>query len=571
MSFKKTIEFPNSQEETTTHHSGLYIMLRLLRFVLPLMPIMLITIIMGVLGFLAAIGITVFGVISITSILHPGMYPILGEFILVARLLLVLALSRGALRYLEQYSGHYIAFRLLAFMRDRIYKALRRLAPAKTEGKSSGKLIAMVTSDVELLEVFFAHTIAPIAIGIITSLILVAFIASFSLLMGGVALVAYITIGFIIPYFTSRKSREDGRKYREDVSEINTAFLESLYGMREIMLFGQASTRMTMMEKKSLKAQQSMAKLKEHQGRTKAMSESAILIFSLLILITGAYLNLQREINFVHFLIPLVTLMSSFGPVIALSNLANSLLQTLASGERILELLDEKPQIAEVRNGSDMSAYDIDIKNISFGYGEKVVLQDVSLQASPGQIIGIMGKSGSGKSTLLKLLMRFYDASHGQINMGGTPIAQLNTSSLRQNIGYVTQETFLFNSSIEENLRIAKRDARYQEMKQACLDANIHDFIMSLPQGYSSNVGQLGDLLSGGEQQRLGLARAFLHESKIILMDEPTSNLDSLNEGIILDALKKHAIDQTIILVSHRLSTLSICDKVYQMENGKLS
>ena len=558
-------------EHTEKKYSGLGVMLRLVRFVAPLTPIMCITITMGILGFLVAIGITVFGAAGIAAILNMPVLPELKNLALIFRILAILAVSRGVLRYLEQYSGHFIAFRLLAFIRDKIYRALRKLAPAKLDGRRAGKIISIITSDVELLEVFFAHTIAPIMIGILTSVIMVLVIARFSPVLAVIALLAYFTVGLIIPYFTSRKSRDYGRAYREDVGEINNAFLESLYGMREIILFDQASERRALMDRKSEIANKSVEKLKQHQGITKAWSETAVLAFSAIMLFTGIYLYLNGTLNFTAFLISVIALMSSFGPVITLSNLSNNLLQTFASGERILSLLEEQPLVADQNNGTDLSHHDISVNNVSFAYGAKHVLENISLETGEGKIIGIQGKSGSGKSTLLKLLMRFYDVRSGEIRIGGHNIQRVNTISLRENISYVTQETYLFNTTIEENLRIANRSASMEQIIQACKFAAIHDFIQALPDGYHSKTGELGDVLSGGEQQRLGIARSFLHNSKIILLDEPTSNLDSMNENIILNSIKEHRAGRTIIIVSHRQSTLSICDKIYHMQSGRLS
>lgn len=561
----------NIMEEHEKKYNSLSVMLRLMRFTAPLIPVMCITILMGTLGFLAAIGITVFGAVGIAVVLKMPILPQLNNLTFIFWILTALAVLRGILRYLEQYSGHFTAFKLLAFVRDKIYRALRRLSPAKTDGRRAGKMISVITSDVELLEVFFAHTIAPIIIAVFTSVIMVLLIAYFSPLLASIALTAYLTIGLIIPCLTSKKSRDYGRDYREDVGEINNAFLESLYGMREIILFDQAAERKTLMDKKSDKANKSVEKLKQHQGVTKALTETAVLIFSAVMLFTGFFLHINNDLNFTEFLISVTALMSSFGPVIALSNLSNNLLQTFASGERVLSLLEEKPLVEDQKNGVDLHRYDICVKNISFSYDDKDVLSNISLEIPEGKIIGIQGKSGSGKSTLLKLLMRFYDVRSGVIEIGGYPLSQINTTSLRGSISYVTQETYLFNSTIEENLRIANRSASRDEIIRACKFAAIHDFIWSLPNQYQSKVGELGDLLSGGEQQRLGIARAFLHNSKIILLDEPTSNLDSINENIILNSLQQHRGERTIIIVSHRMSTLSICDKIYHIQSGRLS
>lgn len=549
------------------HRSGLHIMKKLVVFIKPFIGIMALTILMGSLGFLSAIGITVLGVLGILKILDFSSVLNLSSLFIVIG---VLALLRGILRYLEQSSGHYIAFKLLAFIRDKVFKALRRLAPAKLDGKESGKLISLITSDIELLEVFYAHTIAPVMIAVITSCTMLLIIGHFSLYLALITLVAYGTIGGFIPYFTSNSSRNYGRIYREQVGDINSYFLQSLRGMREIILFNEGEHRKSVILKKSSLANDSILNLKIHEGRNRAITDAAILGFSSLMLFSGIFLVSHKSLSFSGLLISLICLMSSYGPVVALSSLSNNLLQTFASGERVLDLLEERAAIDEMTQGHVIADTRITVSELDFTYGNELILNQLNLQLNTNQIIGISGKSGSGKSTLLKLLMRFYDPLSGHILFADKDIQSINTSSLRNTISYVTQDTYLFNDTIEENLRFAKRNATIDEIISACKKASIYDFIMQLPNAFQTPVGELGHTLSGGERQRLGLARAFLHPSKIILLDEPTSNLDSLNESIILQSLKKHSQDKTIILVSHRLSTLSIADKVYHLKSGRL-
>lgn len=557
-----------------TKRGGFTIMRKLLIFIAPLSPVMLITIAMGILGFLAAIFITVLGAVGISTIIGHPIRDLFKGLNLTYILLVSFAIARGVLRYLEQYSGHFIAFRLLAIIRDHVYKALRRLAPAKLDEKTSGELISIITADVEQLEVFYAHTVAPIVIGLLTSAFMAFIIYTLSPLLSLIAVLAYFLVGFLIPYATAKQFREVGRSYRRNVGEINAAFMENLHGMQEILLFGQIGNRQKVVDQKSKKANESVKKLKEHQGKAKALTETAILFMSMIMLFTGIYLTLQGNMTFEEFLISIVCLMSSFGPTVALSNLANNLLQTFASGERVLNLLEEKPLVIDNMEGDIISSPNVSIKNLDFSYSKNggKVLNRISFDVEANQIIGIVGKSGSGKSSLLKLLMRFYDADEGDIFIDKSSIKNIKTTSLRENIAYMTQSSYLFDQTIEENLRIAKRSASMEEIVEACKKSNIHDFIMTLPKQYQSKVGELGsDVLSGGERQRLGLARAFLHDSKILLLDEPTSNLDSLNEAVILASLKEHSKKKTVVLVSHRKSTLSICDKIYTFEDGRLS
>ncbi|OON96250.1 MAG: ABC transporter ATP-binding protein [Epulopiscium sp. Nele67-Bin005] len=544
------------------NRNGFTIMLKLLGLVKPFAGVMFITIFMGILGFLCAIFITVLGAVGILN----NLGIVSGNMNTLFVWLATFAIGRGVLRYLEQSSGHYIAFKLLAYIRDKVFGVLRKLAPSKTDTKESGQLISLITSDIELLEVFFAHTIAPIIIAIITSLIMLGLIGSYSPILAIIALCAYISIGAIIPYVTAKSSRESGRTYREDMGELNQYFLEALRGMPEVILFGDEQNRHDGIKNRSEILDKSTEKMRHHEGVTRAITEATLLGFSALMLFVGASLCINGSITFEGFLLSLVMLMSSYGPVVALSNLSNNLLQTLASGERVLDLLEEKPIIEEVTGGEKISTHELSAKNVSFKYADIQILDDLTITAPEGKILGICGESGCGKSTLLKLFMQFYHAESGELFIGNSSVKNINTYNLRQNIAFVTQDTYLFDQTIEDNLRVAKNNATEEELIDACKNASIYTFIQTLPNGFKTKVGELGDGLSGGERQRLGIARAFLHDSPIILLDEPTSNLDSLNESIILTAIKRASKNKTIILVSHRQSTMSIADTIYQFK-----
>ncbi|MCG8482106.1 MAG: ABC transporter ATP-binding protein/permease [Clostridia bacterium] len=550
------------------HRSGPMIMGKLMALVNSLIYILIFTIIMGCLGYLAAIGITVLGILGLLNILRIETGFILNSLNSILIALGVLAVSRGILKYIEQYTGHYVAFRLLAFIRDRVFKALRRLAPGKLENKDSGKLIALITSDIELLEVFFAHTISPIVIAVLTCCTMLYIISRYSIILAVIALSAYIIIGILIPWIRGKNSRQIGRDYREAVGDMNQHFLESLQGMQEIILFQYGSKRQDEIRNKTHQSEKSVKKLKGYEGKTDAITEMAILVSSAAMLLTGLLMFKNNMITFSGFLMVLFCLMSSYGPVVALSSLSLNLLQTLAGGERVLDLLEEKELVSEISGGQNVDKYNIHLSTLNFKYRTEKVLDHITLDIKENQITGICGKSGSGKSTLLKLIMRFYDADSGNIRIGDIPIKAINTESLRKSMAYVTQSTYLFHDTIEKNIRIAKRDAAFEEIVAAAKKANIHDFIMSLEDGYQTKADQWGTNFSGGERQRIGMARAFLHDAKIILLDEPTSNIDSLNESILLNSLKEQSENKTIIIVSHRESTLSIADVVYNMDKG---
>ncbi|MBF0751941.1 MULTISPECIES: amino acid ABC transporter ATP-binding/permease protein [unclassified Pasteurella] len=549
--------------------NGFLVMWQLLRLVKPLAHIMLFTITMGTLGFLSAIFIMVLGAMGLVHLLGFNGHLNLTQ-ILTA--LITLAVARGILRYLEQMSGHYIAFKLLALLRDKVFSALRRLAFVKLQDKQAGQLVSLVTNDIELLEVFYAHTIAPIMIAFFTSAILVAVFAHFSLWFALIALAAYLCIGVVLPIITTKLAREDGRQYRELVGEMNDFFLDSIRGMKEIQLFGYEQNRLEEIQQRSQAIDKVFRKIKDQESKVRIYTEIAVSAFNIIILFTGVILFYLEEINFANFLIGTILLMSSYGPVIALSNLSSNLLQTLASGERVLSLLAEQPVLKEVESAVNLdNVSEIRVENLSFTYGDEPILSDINLQLQKGHILGIHGRSGSGKSTLLKLLMRFYDPQQGKICINGTSLGDINTASLRDNMAYITQQTYIFNDTIEENIRLAHRSATQDQIIEAAKQASIHDFIMSLPAGYQTKMTELGGNLSDGEKQRIGIARAFLHNAPIILLDEPTSNLDSLNEAIILQSLRNVKADKLIILVSHRQSTMAICDQVIRIESGRMS
>ena len=549
--------------------NGFVVMGHLLKLVTPLAHIMAFTITMGTLGFLAAIFIMVLGAMGLVNLLNFDTHL---SFSGILTALIVLAVARGALRYLEQMSGHYIAFKLLALLRDKVFSSLRRLAFVKLQDKQAGQLVSLVTNDIELLEVFYAHTIAPIMIAFFTSAILLLVFGHLSGWFVVIALAAYLTVGVILPIITTKLAREDGRRYRELVGEMNDFFLDSVRGMKEIQLFGYAQQRLAEIQQRSQKIDTAFERIKDQEAKVRVYTEVAVSAFNIIMLFTGLILFSLDKIDFSAFLIGVILLMSSYGPVIALSNLSSNLLQTLASGERVLSLLAEEPELKDVESAVDLKEVSrIDVENVSFAYGEEQILSDVSLSVKKGEILGIHGRSGSGKSTLLKLLMRFYDPKSGSIKINGESLPNINTCSLRDNMAYITQQTYIFNETIEENIRLARRDATLEEIMEAAKKASIHDFILSLPEGYQTKMTELGGNLSDGEKQRIGIARAFLHNAPIILLDEPTSNLDSLNEAMILKSLLNVKAEKLIILVSHRQSTMAICDQVIGIENGRMS
>ena len=565
---------------TDRRRSAVAIMRKLIILVKPLTGVMLLGILLGVLGFLCAIFLTIVGGYGILKGLGvvEGMaasgkvtFWFLSSWQYLFTLLLVMAVARGILHYGEQYCNHYIAFRVLAIIRHKVFSVLRKLCPAKLEGKEKGNLITIITSDIELLEVFFAHTISPIAIAFLTSMMMILFIGQQHWLAGLLALFAYGIVGIILPIWNEKRSYGTGIKFRNEVGKLNDFVLNSMYGLDEIQQYNQGTIQQTIMDQKSIQLSENQKKLSSFEGSQKAVTNLIIQIFSWGMFFMMLWLYQTGNVDFSQVLIATLAMMSSFGPTIALSSLSNNLNQTLACGERVLSLLEEKPVIEEVSGRKPIDFEGAKVEKVYFSYEKDMILQNISMQIPKGKVLGIHGVSGSGKSTLLKLLMRFWDVNQGSIYISHKNIKEINTDDLRHFSSYVTQDTMMFRDTIAENIKIAKQKATMEEVKNAAKKASIHDFIMSLPDGYETNVAELGDSLSDGEKQRIGLARAFLQDGDLILLDEPTSNLDILNEGIILKSLSEAKTGKTIVLVSHRSSTMSLADELYEMRNGRVS
>ena len=547
--------------------SNFAVMKNLIHLVKPLTDYMILAILMGLLGHLCASFITIFGAFGILQVL--GMWKGSLGFLFIG--VAVFAVLRGILRYAEQSCNHFIAFKLLALIRDEVFQSLRKLTPAKLEGKDKGNLITVITSDIELLEVFYAHTISRTAIAVLYTILLCLFIGQFHVILGILALLAYLAVGVLIPLAVSKAGGDDGMRFRTKSGELGSFVLDSLRGLSETLQYGQGQERMRQMNHRTDELSKEEERMKRTTGRNMAITGMTILISDLLMLFVSSMLYQRGTLGFDGVLISTVALMSSFGPVTALANLGSTLQNTFAAGNRVLDILEEEPMVKEINGQKEIAFHGAKAEHVTFSYGQETILKDVSTDIKENSVVGIIGKSGSGKSTLLKLLMRFWDVQEGSVSISGTGVNQINTSNLRDMESFVTQETCLFHDSVAANLRIAKLDATQEELEAACKKASIHEFIKKLPQGYETQVGELGDTLSGGERQRLGLARAFLHDAPFMLLDEPTSNLDSLNEAVILKSLEEERNGKTVVLVSHRESTMQIADVVYSVERGRMS
>lgn len=574
--------------EGKKRRSALSIMGSLIGLVKPLIHIMLAAILLGTAGYLCAIFLTILaGQVIVHGLLTgsagsivpvENMWLVFTPVRTILTVMIVIAVFRGILHYVEQYCNHFIAFKLLALIRHEVFAALRKLCPAKLEGRDKGNLISVITTDIELLEVFYAHTISPIAIAVLTSAVMVIFIGRYHILAGLLATAAYLLVGAAIPLWNGRRGSQKGMDFRTKFGELNSFVLDSLRGLDETIQYGQGEARKEQMSGRS----ENLAGLQEDlsglEGSQRSVTNLVILLASYGMLALTIWLYAKGEVGYEGILTCTIAMMGSFGPVVALSSLSNNLNQTLASGERVLSLLEEKPLVEEIpvtgkpQEKENKGFAGAQAKHVTFSYTEdETILDDYSVKLEPGKITGIHGVSGSGKSTLLKLLMRFWSVNKGKITVDGRDVNETPTKHLRDMESYVTQETHLFHDSIANNIAVGKPGASSEEIMEAAKKASIHEFILTLPKGYDTQVGELGDTLSGGEKQRIGIARAFLHDAPLILLDEPTSNLDSLNEGMILKSLKESADQKTVVLVSHRKSTMNVADVVYEMENGRLS
>ena len=588
--------------------SALSIMGSLIGLVKPLLHIMLAAIVLGTAGYLCAIFLTILagqvvvhglavsvgtefggsggaglagtvfsGSAGTGTVTVKNMWLINTPVKTIIMVMIIIAVLRGILHYAEQYCNHFIAFKLLAIIRHKVFAALRKLCPAKLEGRDKGNLISIITTDIELLEVFYAHTISPIAIATLTSVIMVFFIGRYHWMAGFLALAAYLIVGVVIPMWNGKRGSQMGMEFRTNFGELNSFVLDSLRGLDETIQYGQGEKRKEQMSERSGSLAGMQEKLSRMEGSQRSFTNLVILLASFGMLGLTVWLYGKGEIGFEGILTCTIAMMGSFGPVVALSSLSNNLNQTLASGERVLSLLEEMPMVEEIpesRSGVSENKNGFsgaEAQNVTFAYENETILDDYSLKLEPGKITGIHGASGSGKSTLLKLLMRFWDVNQGKVSVDSVDVRKIPTNNLRDMESYVTQETHLFHDSIANNIAVGRPGASREEIIEAAKKASIHDFIMKLPKGYDTEVGELGDTLSGGEKQRIGIARAFLHDSPLILMDEPTSNLDSLNEGIILKSLREASEKKTVVLVSHRKSTMNIVDTVFEMKDGRIS
>ncbi|MFQ9742322.1 MAG: ATP-binding cassette domain-containing protein [Slackia sp.] len=553
----------SAAKENARGMSALGVVSRMIGLIAPLAPFMVLAVLLGVAGFVASMLGTVIGAWGM-GLAFAGVdtvFPALAAGIAIASLL------RGPLHYGEQICNHYIAFKLLALIRDKVFAALRRLAPAKLEGRDKGDLMSLVTADIELLEVFYAHTVSPVLIAAVMAAGMAVALGLQSLWFAVLAVALYAAIALVVPFAGSRLCSRLGREQRDSVGSMNAFMLESLRGINETIQYGCQASRAEMLDARMDALHAISVKLRMRSAVSDALTDVLVIGGDVACALIGCALLAAGAIDAPQFMIAQALVMSGFGPFIAVSRLGTTLRQTLASGERVIELVDEVPQTEEVRDGVVLKGFDdAQTNNVAFGYGEKPVFENVTMRVAPGSVVQICGRSGTGKSTLCKLLMRFWDPKQGFVAINGQDVKLVNTSSLRATQSYMTQDTHLFAGTLRDNIALVKPDATDEEILEACRKADIDELIARLPDGLDAQAGELGSALSGGERQRIGLARVFLHDAPFVLLDEPTSNLDSLSEAQVLKALHRHREGKTMVLVSHRASTSSLADECYMLE-----
>ncbi len=547
--------------------SRIHIAFRLLRLVKSLRFSIVLAVLCGILGALCAAAIPVLGAWGLAAFCthSEGIHPA-GFFVG----LVILGILRGLFRYGETVIGSRTAYTGMHILRDRIFATLRTLAPAKLSGREKGNLISLIMADVEQLETFYGHTLVPAVSTAFYALTLSVFMGVFHPVLGLLALTAYGVVGFVIPYVSATCSKETAAKLRQKSGALSGYLLDSLGGLSETLQFGGSAQRLAEMNRQTEPVLKAEKKMRRIEGVSRGVTEACVVFFDLCMVIIAALLYRNGDLDFTGVLITSICLIGSFEPCLEIAALGSRLSKTFASGKRILDLLDETPAAPDIEGAPQVDFHGVQVENVTFLSEGYPVLKNASLEIPENTIVGLTGPSSSGKSTLLKLLMRFSTTDSGSVRISGTSIENINTQDLRNMESLVTQDTYLFKDSILNNLRIAKMDASLEEIQAACKKASVHDFIMGLPMGYDTQVGELGDSLSGGERQRLGLARAFLHGAPFLLLDEPTSNLDSLNEAVILRSLHNQRKDKTVLLVSHRSSALCIADKVYSAERGDI-
>ncbi|MGO4959643.1 ATP-binding cassette domain-containing protein [Bifidobacterium pseudolongum] len=538
---------------------------RLLGQVGDLRSLMVLACCFGTLGHLAATFLPVFGVMALCAAAERPVWGLSVGW--AVALMVVCALIRGAMRYCEQYMNHNLAFRLLALFRGQMFAALRRLAPAKLTGKGKGDLISMVTTDVELLEIFFAHTISPTVIALATTVVYALALLFLSPWFAVLLVVAHLLIGVAVPAWFARALHGVGARIRKQSASLDDDVLDDMRGLEQIIRFGQGRARLARIDRRSRALWGQRVELSARNGVFGGFDHVIIVLVTVCAALLAVFASRGDMAMAARNVTAMVLVVSSFGPTLALSALPASLTQTFASARRLFALVDEEPAVEELGT-LEPEYHGMRMEQVTFAYGARTpVLRDVTLDVPVSGILGLQGPSGRGKSTLLKLLMRYWDPQQGAVALSGDVLPGVDAHTRRRLQTMMSQETYLFDGTIASNLRIANEQASDDELREALRKASILPLIESLPQGIETPVGELGGRLSEGERQRIGLARMFLRHADLYLFDEPTSRLDALNEAYILQSINELVSerDAAVVLVSHRASTMKIADEVLHM------
>lgn len=532
---------------------------RLLSLSSPFKWQMVMAVTLGILGYLSAIGVSICAIYILSELMNGNM-PFALLFFMI-----FLGIFRGVLRYGEQYANHYIAFSILAHIRHIVFMKMRELSPAKLQTSEKGDIISAITSDIETLEVFFAHTISPVSIAVIVNVLMCIILYQLHPLFAVVGAFFYLIVGVVLPYIFYKRVKENGTSYRKGMSSFTVYMYDILEGMFDVVATGREQITEQNVYKQSESLQSRNRLTIQESMKSKAVVDNVILIAGIVMLLTGYTLEANKET-----MIAFVIILSTFGPVVALAQLPFNLQMTFASAERLFRILDEKSDIHEVDDPKHFEFETASLQHVSFAYSDGIeVLHDVSMEIHKNEIIGIKGASGNGKSTILKLLLRMYDTEGVYYN--GRDIKEYSLSSIYDNVALFSQSTYVFHKSIRDNLKIAAPNATDEEIWEALRLASAYDFVKALPMKLDTILDNTNEVTSLGEKQRLGLARIFLSKAKVILLDEPTSNIDALNEAVIMNSLRQVKNKYTMVIVSHRDTTLSIADRIYTLEKGVLS
>lgn len=531
----------------------------------PLLPLMLLTIALGTLGYLAITAISFaggMGVLQIAGIREYGSLKLLIYVILLAGVL------RSVFRLSEQYCTHYIAFRLLAIIREKVFKQLRLLTENQLKEIRKGELMNIVTKDVELLEVFYAHTIAPVFIWIATMLVYGAMLYSLHPLYALIGVISYWVIGYLIPVAVYRFGQRSAEVYRTKQGMLSSFLMDSLKGIKEIIIFGKKNHTLHSIDTYSHELNGTTKNLKRHEGLLKALTDTMIYLTVFVQLFTSVYFITEREADMGAVLLAMLVLFSSFGPSLALSQLSASLVHTSASAKRVLRLLNLKPDILYSGRKKLDQVETIRFEDVKFGYENgRELYRHVNLTFHKGEITAIRGANGTGKSTLISLLLQNLRPLEGNVYINDEPAMCYSHESLRQNIGLVTASTTVFTDTLRNNLTLYQKGYTDEQIKQACFKAGLSEYVESLPKGLDTFMEEYAANMSSGQVQRIALARMFLKDSPIFILDEPTSNLDALNEKAVLATIKRHAADKVVLLISHNEDVWELADQVYKIEN----